>query len=51
MAHSLDQPVNVPDDARKFEYGFGSEGLKQMLHGGGTTKNSMNRWFDKISQV
>ena len=48
----LDQPVNVPDrDAAKYEVLEGSMGLQQMLHGGGTSVNSMNRWFDKICQV
>ncbi|XP_057289805.1 carnitine O-acetyltransferase-like [Hydractinia symbiolongicarpus] len=47
----LDQPVNVPSGTEhKYESPHGSVGCEQMLHGGGSQQNSMNRWFDKICQ-
>jgi len=48
----LDQPVEVPTNykAAKYESAETSVALAQMLHGGGSHENSMNRWFDKICQ-
>jgi len=47
----LDQPVTIPqEEAPRFSSQEGSESLRQVLHGGGTHQNSMNRWFDKICQ-
>ena len=48
----LDQPISMPkEEIPRFNSTEGSESLKQMLFGGGTAQNSMNRWFDKICQV
>jgi len=48
----LDKPFSISkDEGNTFSTNERSEALSQMLHGGGTEKNSMNRWFDKICQV
>ncbi|XP_002163219.3 carnitine O-acetyltransferase isoform X1 [Hydra vulgaris] len=44
----LDQPVSVEPTQYKYEF---SNLIGQMVHGGGTHENSMNRWFDKVCQL
>ncbi|XP_065647513.1 carnitine O-acetyltransferase isoform X2 [Hydra vulgaris] len=43
----LDQPVPVAATQYKYEF---PNLIGQMIHGGGSHENSMNRWFDKICQ-
>lgn len=47
----LDQPIDIPEVSDSgFENERSSVSVRQMLHGGGSSQNGMNRWYDKICQ-